>query len=79
MKGIEGSIEQARWWALHKMAEEFAPKTKTEVSGETTTHATMTPEIEKIFEEVSAKIREAVAAPHKPIDMRESPPPDAWD
>jgi hypothetical protein len=34
VKGIDGSIEQARWWALHKMADEFSPKKKIEHSGE---------------------------------------------
>ena len=67
VQSIKGNIAQARWWAEHKMADEFAPKTRTEVSGETTTRATMTPEIAKVIEEANAKLREAIAAPHKQV------------
>ena len=33
VEGIQDDIEQARWWALHKMSDEFSPKTKVEHEG----------------------------------------------
>ena len=65
VKGIDGNIDQARWWAIHKMAGEFAPKIRTDVLGEIATHVPMTPEVAKAIEEMNAMLLEAIAAPHK--------------
>lgn len=63
---IASNLDQARWWANHKM-DEFAPKSKVEVSADITGHTTMTPEVTKVIEEMNQKMREAIAAPHKQI------------
>ena len=63
--GIKGSVDQSRWWAQHKMSDEFAPKSKIEHSGGvSTTPVPMTPEIQAVVSDFNAKLREAIAAPH---------------
>ncbi len=64
--GIKGSTEQARWWATHKMGDEFAPKSKVEHSGGVVNaHVALNPEAARVVGEFNEKFREAIAAPHK--------------
>jgi len=57
----------ARWWAEHKMTDEFANKSKVEMSGEVITHTPMTPELAAGIAKANEALREAVAAPHKQV------------
>lgn len=66
VKGIEGSLDQSRWWASHKMSDDFAPKSKVEMSGRVETADVTIPESEKrIVEEFNRRLREEIAKGHK--------------
>ena len=67
VKGIDGSLDQSRWWAQHKMGDEFAPKTKTEHSGEVKTEHVdrNNPVIQGVVAEFEDKLKKAIVETHK--------------
>jgi hypothetical protein len=60
VKGIEGNVSQARWWAEHRMPD-FMPKTKVEHSGEIKTDgAPLSPAARAVALEYEEKLRQAI-------------------
>lgn len=57
--GIKGSLEQARWWAAHKMGGEFAPKTKIEMKVESS-GPSMSDAARAVATEYEEKLRQAI-------------------
>jgi hypothetical protein len=64
--GIKGNLDQARWWANHKMTDDFVAKSKVELEGKVQTEDVTVSEAEKrIADEYNQKLRDAIAAGHK--------------
>lgn len=60
VKGINGNVSQARWWAEHRMPD-FMPKTKVEHSGKIETEgAALSPEARAVAIEYEDKLRKAI-------------------
>lgn len=57
----------AQWWANHRMRDEFATTQKIELDGDLTHQQALTPEVSKAIDEANKLMREAFAAPHKPV------------
>lgn len=65
VNGVTGNLDQARWWATHKMGDDFAPKTKVEHSGTIDNPSSGVNEVEKkLTADFNQKIKEAIAAGH---------------
>ncbi len=62
---IDGSAEQARWWATNKMSDEFAPRSKVESKVETTPVPPASPGVLKVVEKFNTDLREEIAKEHK--------------
>lgn len=61
--GIAGNLSQAQWWATHKMGDDFAPKSKVELSGKVESSGVN--ETEKaLAQEFNEKLRDAIASQH---------------
>lgn len=67
VKDIPDSLDQSRWWAQHRMHDDFTTKTILEHSGEITQRTDVTPEVAKAINDANVALREAIAAPHKPV------------
>lgn len=73
VKGIKNSIDQARWWADHKMSDEFAIKTKVEHSGKIETEdKTDNKEVIALGQEYSARLRALFATPLPAVEDKDS-------
>ncbi len=60
VKGIEGNVSQARWWAEHRMPD-FMPKTKVEHSGKIETDGVaLSPTVRAVATEYEEKLRQAI-------------------
>ena len=60
VKGIEGNVSQARWWAEHRMPD-FMPKTKVEHSGKIETDGiALSPTARAVATEYEEKLRQAI-------------------
>ncbi len=60
VKGIEGNVSQARWWAEHRMPD-FMPKTKVEHTGKIETDGVaLSPAARAVATEYEEKLRQAI-------------------
>lgn len=63
VSSIKGSVEQARWWAAHKMGKEFAPITKLEHSGSIGTESVpLSAAARAVADKYEAELKEVIAA-----------------